>query len=612
MHVVRRRNVTEAAACFPRDFPLWTDEINSVMRRCSESTVKLRTGRWQGGVSRGCFALLVFAGVGCGTLPDLHDRISSQAVAPVRNASLGAAPDLSRPQGLSGVATLQDGPESFAARVALARFSRQSLDMQYYIWDGDLSGTYLMSEVLDAADRGVRVRLLLDDHPSGGLVEGVLQQLASAARAFGAELEDGFAKVTPQTMQSHHRIRALMDEVNSGGRDLVGAALDTHPNIEVRMFNPNKSRHGFARMVHLVADFGRLNRRMHNKIFAADNQLAVVGGRNIGDKYYGLHPEHNWRDLDMLVRGPVVRDISTSFDDFWNSEWAVPVAAFTWKTRSDRRLSDLRHELDAFFEAEKDARLRELDDDTIVADRLRKASSRMVHAPARVVADRPVKFHRNGEAVVADALAALADGSHHEILVESAYFVPEKRTFSRMEQRVAEGVTVCTLTNSLASTNHLTVHAGYIRHRKDLLRSGVRMHELKPAKGEARRFGFLVRDSRAGIHTKAVVFDRERVFVGTFNLDPRSAELNTEIGIVVDSPVVSRQVADFIREGMSPDLSWHVQLGRPGHVHTGDRRMCWCSGDPAMPHIVSHEPDTDFLTRILLHIVSRLPIQKQL
>jgi putative cardiolipin synthase len=171
---------------------------------------------------------------------------------------------------------------------------------------------------------------------------------------------------------------------------------------------------------------------------------------------------------------------------------------------------------------------------------------------------------------------------------------------------------VRTLTNSLASTNHLTVHAGYVRHRKDLLRSGVQMHELKPAKGEAGRFGFLVRDSRAGIHTKAVVFDRERVFVGTFNLDPRSAELNTEIGVLVESPVVSREVAEFIQEGMHPDLSWQVHLGRPGHLHKGDRSLCWCSGDPTRPHIVSHEPETDFLTRILLHIVSRLPIQKQL
>jgi putative cardiolipin synthase len=571
-------------------------EINPVMRR----------------VSHACFALLVLALAGCSALPRKVMGPPTQAVVPARNASLGAASNVSRPKGLSGIAPLEDGPESFAARVALARFSRQSLDMQYYIWDGDLSGTYLLSEVLDAADRGVRVRLLLDDHPSGGLVEGVLQQLASAARAFGAELEDGLAKVTPEAMRSHHRMRALMDEVNSGGRDLVGAALDTHPNIEVRMFNPNKSRGGFARVVHLVADFGRLNRRMHNKIFAADNQLAIVGGRNIGDKYYGLHPEHNWRDLDVLVRGPVVREISSSFDDYWNSEWAVPVEAFTWKTRSDRRFADLRHELDAFFAAEKDDRLRELDSDATVAARLHEASSRMVQAPARVIADRPAKFERSGEAVVADTLAALADESGEEILVESAYFVPEKRTFARMEQRVADGVTVCTLTNSLAATNHLTVHAGYIRHRKDLLRTGVQMYELKPAEGEARRFGFLVLGSRAGIHTKAVVFDRERVFVGTFNLDPRSAELNTEIGILVDSPVVSRQVAEFIREGMHPDLSWHVQLGRPGHVHKGDRQLCWCSGDPAQPDVVTREPDTDFLTRLLLRFVSWLPIQKQL
>jgi putative cardiolipin synthase len=350
---------------------------------------------------------------------------------------------------------------------------------------------------------------------------------------------------------------------------------------------------------------------MHNKTFIADSQLAVVGGRNIADNYYGMHPEHNWRDLDLLVRGPVVRDIARSFDLYWNSQWAVPVQAFTWKQRSTRRLADLRQEFDRFLDAEKDARLRVLDEDATVAAKLRGVTSRMVAAPASVIADEPAKSGGSGETRVADALGDLADASRKEILIESAYFVPEKRTFARMEQRVGDGVMVCTLTNSLASTNHLTVHAGYVRHRDDLLRSGVRMHELKPSAGDVGPFGFLVGGSRAGIHTKAVVFDRERVFVGTFNLDPRSAELNTEIGVLVDSPALAGEVADFILEGMHPELSWQVQLRKVPLPVMGSG-LRWATVESSGPRVVRREPDTGPLTRLLLRLTSWLPIQSQL
>jgi putative cardiolipin synthase len=180
-----------------------------------------------------------------------------------------------------------------------------------------------------------------------------------------------------------------------------------------------------------------------------------------------------------------------------------------------------------------------------------------------------------------------------------------------MEQRVGDGVMVCTLTNSLASTNHLTVHAGYVRHRDDLLRSGVRMHELKPSEGDVGPFGFLVGGSRAGIHTKAVVFDRERVFVGTFNLDPRSAELNTEIGVLVDSPALAGEVADFILEGMHPELSWQVQLRKVPLPVMGSG-LRWATVESSGPRVVRREPDTGPLTRLLLRLTSWLPIQSQL
>lgn len=545
----------------------------------------------------------------CQGLPKLAKAPVSKAVVPLANPAFAKAGADGGEQSarLSGVSRIDNGPEAFATRVALCRFARQSLDMQYYIWDGDQTGTYLLGEMLGAADRGVRVRLLLDDITSQGIVEGILTQLATSVRVVANEVEDGLALVTPQAMQRRNRMRSLMDEIHTGGRDLVAAALDTHPNIEVRMFNPFSSRKlgSIARVFQLVGDFSRLNRRMHNKIFAADNQLAVLGGRNIADKYFGMDAEHNWRDLDLLVRGPVVRDVSSSFDLYWNSQWAVPVQAFAWRARSGQRLAMLRKELDVVFNGKGDPTQQNLDQDEAVAGALRRVTSRMFEAPVSVVADVPEKFSGSGKPLVADALSGLADESRKEILIESAYFVPANRTFDRMEQRLGDGVAIRALTNSLSSTNQVASHAGYVKHRKDLLRSGVTMHELR-THGDASLFGFLTRGSRAGIHTKAVVFDRERVFVGTFNLDPRSADLNTEIGLLVESPALSAEIAKFIEQGMQPDRSWRVDFKRMGERMNGG--LIWSTGDPANPITARREPESDFGSRLLMRILSWLPI----
>jgi putative cardiolipin synthase len=508
--------------------------------------------------------------------------------------------------------------EAFTARVALARFARQSLDMQYYIWDGDQTGTYLLSELIEAADRGVRVRLLLDDITSRGIVDGMLQQLASAARAATADLEDTLAEITPDDLERKDRIRSLMDEIHTGGRDLIAAALDTHPNIEVRMFNPfhSRKRGGVARAFQFLADFSRLNRRMHNKVFAADNQIAIVGGRNIADNYFGLHEKYDFRDLDLMVRGPVVRDVSESFDLYWNSEWAVPVHTFAMKRRSEQRLAGLRKELTDAFQWEKHERLKALESDAETTKALRRITARMVKAPVRVIVDLPGKVHKPaGEPLVAEALAAQARASEKEILVESAYFVPVNVTFENMHERIDHGVHVCVLTNSMASTNQMPAHAGYAKHRKRLLETGVALYELRPhplETGEAQRRG-----PRTVLHTKAVVFDREQVFVGTFNLDPRSADLNTEIGLMVENPKLAGEVAGFIERGMQPDRSWRLSLGdpgnEPGRAAVKPRGpVCWCGDKTEKRRVVRREPETRWGSRLLMRLVSWLPIDEML
>lgn len=516
---------------------------------------------------------------------------------------------------------MHNGMEAFTARVALARFARQSLDMQYYIWDGDQTGTYLLSELIDAADRGVRVRLLLDDITSRGIVDGMLQQLAAAARTATADLEDTLAEITPDDLERKGRIRDLMDEIHAGGRDLIAAALDTHPNIEVRMFNPftSRRRSGMARAFQFLADFSRLNRRMHNKVFAADNQIAIVGGRNIADNYFGLHEKYDFRDLDLMVRGPVVQDVSESFDLYWNSEWAVPVHTFSLKRRSEQRLAGLRKELTEAFQWEKHPRLKALESDAETTKALHRITSRMVKAPVRVVADLPGKVHKpTGEPLVAEALAAQARGSEKEILVESAYFVPVNVTFENMHERIDHGVHVCILTNSLASTNQMPAYAGYAKHRKRLLESGVALYELRPhAVGlSAAATDSSHRGPRTVLHTKAVVFDRDQVFVGTFNLDPRSADLNTEIGLMVENPKLAGEVAGFIESGMKPERSWRLSLGEADRQENTRIKargpVCWCGDKTEKRIMLRREPETRWGSRLLMRLVSWLPIDEML
>ena len=547
-----------------------------------------------------CLALACLTG--CQRLLPLGPRPPVTALPPARNPAFVATAPASGP--LSNVALVTDGRDALAARVALARNARRSLDVQYYIWNGDQSGSWLLAELLEAADRDVRVRLLLDDVNTAGFIDGLLFELAAGLRALAADLEEGIAWVTPRALERRNRIRHMMKELRSGGRDIFIAALDTHPNIEVRLFNPFVSRGplDLVRNFELIGDFSRLNRRMHNKLFAADNQLAIVGGRNVADHYFDLDPHANFRDLDLLVGGPAVRDISANFDSFWNSRWAVPVQAFAWRPASRHRLAQLRREFAEL--ATDDGMAAILPPAHAPAPTLARLAARMRPAPVEVIADTPEKFNEDGRPWVAEALGNLAARSRSEILIETAYFIPTNRTFYQVEERIGAGIRVRALTNSLASNDVLAAHAGYARHRRKLLQSGVEVHELRlhpdPPRKQPGRW----------LHTKAVVFDRRKSFVGTFNLDPRSAELNTEIGLVVDSPDLAREVCAFIEDGMRPEHSWHVTLCSPASspVRCRQGQLLWLAdpADPKATHL--RDPQSSPLNRALATLLSWLPI----
>ena len=456
--------------------------------------------------------------------------------------------------GLSGFSIIREGGQAFMARLAMADLAEKTLDGQYYIWDGDTTGLILADHLLRAADRGVRVRLLIDDH--------------------------------------------YMTE----SRDNNIAALDAHPNIEIRFFNPVRNRRW--RMLSMLAEFGRVNHRMHNKLFVMDNAVGIVGGRNIADVYFGVQKDHNYRDLDVMDAGPIVNEISASFDMFWNSEWALPVAAVVKERATEEDLRDLRKRLEEKLAAtgypypvnEQLAGLRE---------RLVQIRDSFIWAPGKVFVEQPSRVEANEENVIALALRERASQVEHELSIESPYFVLGDVNIERVQQLTARGVKVRVLTNSAASHDVMPALAGYVSTRKKLLNAGVELYELRPDSNMERTWSVLAGQSQTALHAKTLVFDRKSVFIGSFNLDPRSTALNTEIGVMIDSPEIAGQVGELMDEGVAPGSAYHVTLDK-------NDNLVWSAEKNGEKVEYDTDPETNLLYRIIVGIIGMLPIEDQL
>ena len=456
--------------------------------------------------------------------------------------------------GLSGFSLLSQAREAFITRLALADLAERNLDMQYYIWDGDTTGRIIVDRVMRAADRGVRVRLLVDD---------------------------------PYYKAS----------------DQVKAALDAHPNVEIRLFNPTKSRR-WSRLDFLV-DFRRLNRRMHNKLMVADNSAAIVGGRNIGDDYYGVNTIANFRDLDVLAVGPVVGDLSEVFDRYWNSASTVPISTIVARPYGaadlDALLARLRQEIAAAdypYPIDQD-----LADMVAQSAELRDS---LVWATGCIIADDPEAITRRK---AADDVVTFIRGRvvelKEELLAEAPYFVLPARAQATIKALHGRGVRVRVLTNSLASNNQLAAHSCYAKTRRRLLENGMELYELRPDT-DAFRSGWALGSgrSRAALHTKAMVFDRKAVFIGSFNLDPRSAVINTEAGLYIESPELAERLMANMAIGVAPANSYRVFLDPNGGI-------VWETAQNE--EIVSYrdEPETGFRRRFVANLVKLLPIDSQ-
>ena len=459
--------------------------------------------------------------VGCSSIRYDVPRPPSHAIDHPQETFLGRsfASQLAATPGQSGFHLLVSGPEAFLARAALAESAERTLDLQYYIVAEDATATLLLYRALRAAQRGVRVRLLIDD-------------------------------------------------LYAVGRDFDFATLAAHPNVQVRVFNPFLRRGplGISHLLEFFGDSARLNRRMHNKLWIADNAAAVIGGRNLGDAYFAAHGESDFADLDVLAAGPIVAEVSRSFDEYWNSEWAVPIAAFLGEPpragQLDLILSQMAARAERFRETEYAKTLRATDLGRLV----RSGKFPLVPARATAVYDPVAKLGAatEGQAQIMSVLRKTIEAAQQEVILISPYLIPSERGMGVLCMLIKRGVHVSVLTNSLASTDVLVVHAGYARYRARLLACGVMLHELRPSttRSGSARLGL---SSGASLHVKAVVVDRKVVLVGSMNLDPRSRLSNTEVAVLIESAVLGDQLGTLFEEATALDQSFRVELTEPGN-----------------------------------------------
>jgi putative cardiolipin synthase len=458
--------------------------------------------------------------------------------------------------GMSAFLPLPDGIDALAARLLLAARAERTIDAQYYLIKNDISGHAFIRSLLQAADRGVRIRLLVDD-------------------------------------------------IFTGGYDAGMAGLDSHPNFEIRIFNPFARRS--ARFMDGITSFSRINRRMHNKSFTADNQITIIGGRNIADEYFGARVDAKFGDLDVLAIGPVVNDVSAMFDSYWNHERAAPIEAFAdmpddpaaelERVRADLEAAKQKADISKYAAAVKDQILEYVETDT----------SGFIWAPYTLVVDSPDKSFKSKAETVSLIKTPLRESilsAQNEVLIMSPYFVPRKTGIQVISDLQRSGVDVTIVTNSLAANNQSSVHGGYAPSRKPLLESGVRIFEVRADADVSGSELVAASGAKATMHTKAFVVDRKEVFIGSFNFDPRSANINTELGVIIRSPELAELMLKKIEANIARQ-TFEVFLNEKG-------KLRWRGFEDGQEIILDKEPQTTWGQRFGAGFMRILPIRGQL
>ncbi len=502
---------------------------------------------------------------GCANLPDNDGRISSQVISDGENTSLGQAfnPQIEQHPAQSGVLLLGNGLDAFVGRAVLARLAERSVDVQYYMFHQDTVGRLLIKELLEAADRGVRVRMLIDD-------------------MYGEEADDTWS------------------------------AINSHPNMEVRLYNPFVRGH--SKNLQFITQMKRVNHRMHSKTYTADNQVTIVGGRNIGDEYFDADKDVAFSDLDAMAIGPVVPEVSDEFDQYWNNRHSFPVstlvAGVAKETVSTDALDKLRKELAEFYQQPQTLAYRDAVNDSKFANELRDKTAKFSFSEAKIIHDSAEKMTKEDdnwkEELLMSQLAPYILQAKEEYILVSPYFVPGQQGADAICKLSKQGVRVRILTNSLASNDVSAVHTGYMRHRKQLLRCGVELYELNEQlkKVEGKLFTWLPGLSKSSLHAKTMAMDKNTMFVGSFNFDQRSLNINTEIGIVFEDPEIAKNSSEHFGKFIDK-IAFKVELT--------DDSLRWVGLDEnGKPVTFDKEPYTSFWKRLSVNLMRVLPVDSML
>lgn len=500
-----------------------------------------------------CALLLALCTAACAQQPERPPLPAEYAASPAEAGALeryGTEVERLLSPGESAHWLLDRNELAFRARLALTERAAATLDIQYFIWEEDASGFYLAERLLAAADRGVKIRLLLDDFDVGRNNEWM-------------------------------------------------AKLDLHPGIEVRLFNP-WIRSGIpGKTWEFVTRWGTLTHRMHNKTYIADGRFAIVGGRNIGDRYFGVYDRFVQNDLDVMLAGPLVEEIAASFDLFWNAELTYR-ATDLGRFAERETLAALREHI-ARAVAAGDQRLLTFRDVVENPEAyLSGLAASHVAGPAELYLDSPDVDERLPHELYRRFLALLGT-ARREVLISSPYFVPDRAFLDLLATLNERGVRVALITNSLATNNHVVAHSGYKQRRRRALAAGLELYELKPdAASLALYVAEPVEAGFLGLHTKAIVIDDRVTFIGSPNVDPRSMLLNTEIGVVTVSEALARELGELIERDMRPDNAWRVTMDEEGWLE-------WSAGD----EVLKRQPAQGFRQRMIEFLLNLLPLKDQ-
>lgn len=487
----------------------------------------------------------------------------SSALEPAQDTALarGLRDEIdSHDRDLSGFHLLHDGLSAFVARAALVREASISLDLKYYIYSDDTSGRILTGLLLQAADRGVRVRLLVDDL--------------------------GTRVANPRIL-----------------------ALESHPRIQIRVFNPVEGRSGLRRGLEQLLNFGRINHRMHNKLLVCDGNVAITGGRNIADGYFSK-AETEFLDVDIVAVGAVVGDASKTFDDYWNSEVAIPVTELAFTNDQTCSLEELREQVGEYLAGARQSEFTRALEKSDLAEKLKTGAIEFHWGKGTLFADPPRKAIDRASVPVSEypgtKLEKILRQCQQKVRITNAYLIPGVPGVDLFSALQNAKVQVDILTNALATNDVAVVHGAYSRYRKPLLRSGVNLWELRPVAEQKQRLHWFKGKSRASLHAKTFVLDDDRAFVGSINLDSRSIIQNTEIGVLIENPQINRQLDELFDTWTGPDAAWQLSLNKRENIR-------WtAAGEDGEQVVEKRDPETRWWQRLLARLLSRLPIESQI